>query len=147
MNRKGFSLLELMITLAIAAIITMYALPAYRAHVAKTHRMDAAAALMRAVQFIETARLAQTPGTTDTTTLPTGIDQTPSNGAAIYKLAIQPESATNGGYSIEAAPVASGAMDNDACGTFIIDATGLRSNRTTTVLDTTQSFACWAGKG
>jgi type IV pilus assembly protein PilE len=140
---KGFSLLELMIALGVLAIITMYALPAYRLHVAKANRVDASAALMRAVQFVETARLTQTGDLT----LPQGIDQSPSSGIAIYKLAIQPESSTNGGYSIEATPVSTGAMQDDSCGTFSIDATGARSNRTSTApLGVAQSSACWGNR-
>ncbi|KND59662.1 Type IV pilus biogeneis protein PilE [Candidatus Burkholderia verschuerenii] len=145
---QGFSLLELMIALGVAAIIATYAIPAYRAHVAKAHRLDAAAALMRAVQFVETARLTQTAGG-ESIALPMGLDRAPSNGAANYALTLLPESATNGGYSIEAAPIAFGAMQNDACGTFVIDATGLRANRTSTSapLEAAQSSSCWAGKG
>jgi type IV pilus assembly protein PilE len=141
---KGFSLLELMIALGVLAIITMYALPAYRQHVAKANRVDASAALMRAAQFVGTARLAQTTGDL---TLPQGFDQSPSSGTAIYTLAIQPESSTNGGYSIEATPVSTGAMQDDSCGTFSIDATGTRSNRTSTApLDAAQSSACWGNR-
>jgi type IV pilus assembly protein PilE len=135
---SGFSLLELMIALGVAGIIAMFALPAYRSHVVKANRLDAAAALMRAVQAVESARLAQIPGEIS---LPAGTEQ------AIYTLALRPESATNGGYSIEATPVAAGPMQDDACGTFIVDATGLRTNRTASLLDTAQSSACWSGKG
>jgi type IV pilus assembly protein PilE len=146
---KGFSLLELMIALGVAAIVAMFAIPSYRMHIAKAHRLDAVAALMRAVQFVETARLTRSPGAGESVVLPTGLDQTPSAGAAIYALAALPESATNGGYTIEAAPIASGAMQDDACGIFAIDATGVRSNRTNAnaPLEAAQSASCWAGKG
>lgn len=65
----GFSPLELM--------------TAYRAHVAKAHRLDAAAALMRAVQFVETAHLAQASATGDAMALPVGLDQAPSSGSVV----------------------------------------------------------------
>jgi type IV pilus assembly protein PilE len=146
-RKTGFSLLELMIALGVAAIIAMFALPAYRAHTARAHRLDAAAALMRAVQYVETSRLAQTSASGDTPTLTAGLDRAPANGAAVYTLTVLPESATNGGYSIEAVPVAAGAMQEDTCGTFVIDATGLRANRTAAVLDAAQSAACWTGRG
>jgi len=150
MKEKGLSLLELMIALAVAAIIATFAVPAYRTHVAKAHRVDAASALTRAVQFVETARLAQTSEGVDAITLSAGLDQAPSNGATVYRVAVLPESPTNGGYAIEAVPIAAGPMYEDGCGAFVIDATGLRWNHTpgtTDPLDAAQSAACWVGKG
>ncbi|AET90003.1 hypothetical protein BYI23_A021650 [Burkholderia sp. YI23] len=149
-KERAFSLLELMIALGVAAIIATFAVPTYRTHVAKAHRLDAASALMRAVQFVETARLAQTSESAEGVTLGAGLDQAPSNGAAVYRVAMLPESPTNGGYSIAATPVAPGAMEGDACGAFVIDATGLRWNHPAgsgTPLDAAQAAACWAGKG
>ena len=138
-----------MIALGVAAIIATFAIPAYRAHVAKAHRLDAATAMLRAVQFIETAKLSQIPESGNAPALSAGLDQAPSSGAPVYRLAVLPESPTNGGYAIEAAPVVPGAMQDDACGTFVIDATGLRWNRASgaaTPLDAPQSAACWAGR-
>ncbi|WP_321796246.1 type IV pilin protein [Caballeronia sp. J97] len=149
MNEKGFSLLELMIALGVAAIIATFAVPAYRTHVVKAHRLDAASALMRAVQFVETTRLAQNPASGDAIALGAGLDRAPASGAAVYSVAVLPESSTNGGYAVEAVPIVPGAMQDDACGVFVIDATGLRWNRppgATTPLDAAQSASCWAGK-
>jgi type IV pilus assembly protein PilE len=148
-REAAFSLLELMIALGVAAIIAMFAIPAYRTQVAKSHRLDAISALLRAVQFVETARLAQTANG-DVVALSAGFDQAPSGGAAVYRLSVLPESPTNGGYSIEAAPVVPGAMQDDACGAFVMEATGLRWNHApgaTAPLDAAQSAGCWAGKG
>ncbi|WP_375508212.1 type IV pilin protein, partial [uncultured Caballeronia sp.] len=55
---KGFSLLELMITLGVAAIIAMFAMPVYQQQVMKGHRLDAGAAIYRAAQYVESARSA-----------------------------------------------------------------------------------------
>ena len=149
-NEKGFSLLELMIALGVAAIIATFAIPAYRTHVVKAHRLDAASALVRAVQFVETTRLGQTSESGEAITLGAGFDRAPPGGTAVYSVAVLPESPTNGGYAIEAAPVAPGAMQDDACGAFVIDATGLRWNHppgSTTPLDAVQSASCWAARG
>ncbi|KXU89458.1 pilus assembly protein PilE [Caballeronia megalochromosomata] len=148
-SERGFSLLELMIALGVAAIIATFAIPAYRTYVVKAHRLDAASALVRAVQFVETSRLAQTSESGEAITLGAGLDRAPSGGAAVYSVTVLPESSANGGYAIEAVPVASGAMQDDACGAFVIDATGLRWNHppgATTPLDAAQSASCW-GKG
>ncbi len=83
-------------------------------------------------------------------TLGAGFDRAPPGGTAVYSVAVLPESPTNGGYAIEAAPVAPGAMQDDACGAFVIDATGLRWNHppgSTTPLDAVQSASCWAARG
>lgn len=120
---SAFTLLELMITLAIAATLAVFAVPAYRNHIARTHRIDAASSLYRAAQFIEGATSDGVP------TLPPGLDQAPQFGASIYRLRVLPADDTNGGYSIEATPAESGPMRDDACGVFALDATGQRSNR------------------
>jgi type IV pilus assembly protein PilE len=149
MHEKAFSLLELMIALGVAAIIATFAVPAYRTHVAKAHRLDAASALMRAVQFVESARLAQTSESGEAISLGAGLNRVPPSGAAVYSVAVLPESSTNGGYAIEAVPITPGTMQDDACGAFVIDATGLRWNRppdATAPLDAAQSASCWAGK-
>ncbi|MGH8780495.1 type IV pilin protein [Paraburkholderia sp.] len=119
----AFTLLELVIALAIAATLAVFAIPAYRSHIARAHRIDAAAALYRAAQFVESAN----PDAQRT--LPPGLDRAPESGTAVYRLSVLPADATNGGYAIRAAPVDPGPMSDDACGTFVLDATGARTNR------------------
>ncbi|WP_310630446.1 type IV pilin protein [Paraburkholderia sp.] len=121
-NGRAFTLLELMIALAAAAIVAAFALPGWRNQIARGHRIDAAAALYRAAQFVD----AQSPSVA---ALPSGIDQAPPAGRAVYRLKLLPGDDTNGGYAIAAAPVESGPMRDDACGTFLLDAAGARGNR------------------
>jgi type IV pilus assembly protein PilE len=137
---KGFTLLELMITLGVAAIIATFAMPIYREQVARGHRMDAVTALYRAAQYVESARMVSSNDAA--TKLPNGLDQAPSLGAAVYVLRMLGESEQNGGYSIEAQPV----DDKDACGIYSMDATGVRSNRTVEKLTPPKVAACWSGK-
>jgi type IV pilus assembly protein PilE len=122
-HTRAFSLLELVVAMAIAAALAMFAVPTYRTHVARAHRTDAASALYRAAQF------AESPVYVDGAPLPNGVDQAPQSGKAVYRLRIFPANDTNGGYAIEAQPVDSGPMNDDACGTFVLDATGQKSNR------------------
>jgi type IV pilus assembly protein PilE len=137
---KGFTLLELMITLGVAAIIATFAMPIYREQVARGHRMDAVTALYRAAQYVESARMVSSNDAA--TKLPNGLDQAPALGAAVYVLRMLGESEQNGGYSIEAQPV----DDKDACGIYSMDATGVRSNRTVEKLTPPKVAACWSGK-
>ncbi|SEK04441.1 type IV pilus assembly protein PilE [Paraburkholderia diazotrophica] len=119
----AFSLLELVVAMAIAATLAVFAVPSYRAHIAKAHRMDAASALYRAAQFVESSAYV------DGAPLPSGLAQAPQAGKAVYHLRILSADDLNGGYALEAQPIANGPMADDACGTFILDATGTKSNR------------------
>jgi type IV pilus assembly protein PilE len=137
LHTSAFTLLELVIALAIAATLAAFAVPSYRNHVARTHRIDAASALYRAAQFVEGAASDRVPA------LPPGLDQAPQFGSAIYRLRVLPADDTNGGYSIEATPGESGPMRDDPCGTFTLDATGQRGNRSDVNGVTPASNECW----
>ena len=91
-HKRAFTLLELMIALAIAATLVAFAVPSYRNHVARTHRIDAASALYRAAQFVERA------ASDGAATLPPGLDQTPQFGTPIYRLQVLPADDTNGAF-------------------------------------------------
>ena len=49
----GFTLIELMITLAVIAILTMIALPSYSSYLARAKRADARSQLVQAAQFMQ----------------------------------------------------------------------------------------------
>ncbi|HEY4351876.1 MAG TPA: type IV pilin protein [Paraburkholderia sp.] len=120
----AFTLLELVIALAIIAVLAVFGLPSYQAQLARGHRTDAAAALYRAAQYVESA--ARSGGTA---TLPAGFDQAPQSGTPVYRLQVLAADDANGGYTLEARPIDTGPMRDDPCGTFALDATGLRVNR------------------
>jgi len=131
----GFTLLELMIALAIAAIVTAFALPGYRMQIARGHRADAIAALYRAAQFVDSAA-------PDTGTLPAGLDQAPLSGAAVYRLSVS-RGEEDGGYVIDARPLETGPMRDDPCGVFRLDATGARTNEPASHAPAPTSGECW----
>lgn len=136
-NTPAFTLLELVIALAIAATLAAFAIPSYRSHIARTHRIDAASALYRAAQFVEAAAADGVPA------LPAGLDQAPQFGTPVYRLRVLPGDGTNGGYSIEAAPSEAGPMRDDPCGTFTLDATGQRGNSNDAGGYAPASGECW----
>ncbi len=138
--RRAFTLLELAMALAAIAIVAVFALPSWSGQIARSHRIDAVTALYRAAQFVDTQVSAPS-------TLPAGADQAPPTGPAIYRLRLLPADESNGGYALEASPVAAGPMHGDACGTFTLDATGTRGNRAI-VADALAPATeeCWRGR-
>jgi type IV pilus assembly protein PilE len=123
----GFSMLELVIALAMVAGLAAYAMPSYVSRVARGHRIDAAIALHRAAQFLE----AKGGTEASAVALPSGLDRAPAHGTAVYRLHMLPAGGSNGGYAVEARPIEAGPMRGDVCGTLVLDATGKRSNRAT----------------
>lgn len=83
----AFTLLELMIVLAIAAVLAGWGIPSYREHVVRVHRASAVAALYRAAQYLETLDGAPPR------TLPDAYSQAPPDGQAVYHVTLRRASA------------------------------------------------------
>jgi type IV pilus assembly protein PilE len=139
-GHRAFTLLELAMALAAMAIVAAFALPSWSGQIARSHRIDAITALYRAAQFVDTQAAAPA-------TLPAGMDQAPQAGQVVYRLRVLPADESNGGYMLEASPVATGAMQGDACGTFTLDATGTRGNRASMAAAAAPvTEDCWRGR-
>lgn len=78
-SQKGFTLIELMITLAIVAILATIAYPAYNDYVIKSNRVEAKRTLLTAAQFLE--RNFSTQNTYLNTPLPAAMMCAPTCGA------------------------------------------------------------------
>lgn len=128
---KGFTLTELMVTVAIIAIIGSVAYPSYRTSVERSYRGDAKSALLQFSQALERHHSTQTPmsyegaatGGNDTgspTIFPTEapLDSTTKT----YDLRIT--AATSTSYTITAQP--KNAQTSDSCGTLTFGSDGTR---------------------
>lgn len=136
-KHSGFTLIELMITVAIIGILTSIALPSYQAHVTKTQRTDAQGALSSFSVAMEryfaannTYVGAATGGTTAATAAPAApkttvfANQSPlDQSTKLYNLTIQAETATT--YTLRAAPITGTGQAAD--GIIQLSSIGLRS--------------------
>lgn len=134
----GFTLLELMIVLAIVAVLAGWGIPSYREHVVRVHRASAVSALYRAAQYLETLDGAPPPA------LPDAFAQAPPDGQAVYRLTLR---RPDGGdsqvsYELEASPLDTGPMHDDACGPFTLRSDGTKGNARRDGTDD-QGAACW----
>ena len=118
-QQAGFTLIELMITVAVVGILAMVAYPSYQEYVRRANRADAQASMLENAQFLE--RFFTTNGTYSGATLPK--QQSPESGTAKYSITTTAASAT--GFTIQAALV-NGAED-PKCGTLTIDQTGAKT--------------------
>ena len=123
---RGVTLLELMMVLALIAILSAVALPTYHDAVRRSHRADARSALLQAAHWMERVATAQgvypvagagSSGSGDA--LPPALRTVPSGR---YALSLRVSTAS--AYTLAAEPL--GAQSGDRCGTLTLDQAGVR---------------------
>ena len=123
---RGFTLIEVMIVIALIGFLAAVALPSYQSSVRKARRADARSALVTAAQLMEryatehagsgysTATLSATPGPTVVTK--------PASDNGHYTLSLANLTATT--FTLRAAPQRG--QTADGCATFTLDERGVR---------------------
>jgi len=127
---RGFTLIELMITVAIIAILASIALPAYNNYIYKARRADGMEALMKLQLAQEKYRRTHTAYTNDLAMLD-GIGATSAEGHYVIALT----SATATVYVATATAQGAQAGDEVACRTLSINQDG--------PVTTTANAYCW----
>ena len=120
----AFTLVELMIVLAIVAVLAGWGIPSYREHVARVHRASAVAALYRAAQYLETLDGAPPQ------VLPDALAHAPPDGQAVYRVALRRPGNDDSSvvYELVASPLDTGPMRDDRCGAFTLRSDGTKGN-------------------
>ena len=133
MNHRGFTLIELMIVVAIVGVLAAIAYPSYQEFIARARRADAKTVLLENAQFLE--RFYTQNGTYLNANLP--ITEAPKDGATkFYDISfVAAQTATT--FQIQAVP--KNAQSGDRCGTMMVDQSNVKSVSGATL----DSATCW----
>ncbi|GAA4499350.1 type IV pilin protein [Pseudaeromonas paramecii] len=129
MGHRGFTLLELMITVVVVAILAAVAVPSYFSYVRDSRRDLAKQSLLAAAQKMESyyALNMSYAGAAASSGSPTVFsDKVPADGTErYYTLTV---SASQSSYTLNAVP--QGSQTSDSCGTLSLTRTGAKSPST-----------------
>jgi type IV pilus assembly protein PilE len=132
----GFTLIELMIVVAIIGILAALALPAYTSYVAKARRASARSQLQQAAQYMQRFYAANDRYDADRTgaktiweIMPSNMMQAPADGTQLYEITSTgtgPSTASQSSFTLIMRPLSTEIMANDECGGFTLTQTGAR---------------------
>lgn len=139
----GFTLIEIMVTVAIVGILAAIAFPAYTSYVARARRADARTQLVHAAQFMQKFYASNDRFDEDragnsvldaANGMPANLKKSPTDGTALYQLNSAIAAAGNytatvtvNAYTLTMAPISGRGAANDPCGMFTITSAGVRN--------------------
>ena len=121
---SGFTLIELMIVVAVIGILAAIAYPSYQNYVIKTKRADMMSEMQNIAQQIERQKLSLGKYSSVSTTGLTG--NYPRQGTALYSVSLSTPLSKD--WKITAAPIAGTQMANDK--TLTLDSKGVKCRDT-----------------
>lgn len=124
-NASGFTLVEMMIVVAIIGVLAAIAYPSYDRYVIKTKRTDMMTEMQNIASQLQSRKLAQGRFSAITTTDLTG--SFPRQGQALYTISLS--SPLNAQWTITATPNSGTKMAND--GTLTLNHLGIKCRAST----------------
>ena len=123
----GFTLIELMVTVAVAVILISIAVPNYRAYVQRANRSDATTAILRIAAAQEKFYIQNNTYTTDLSAAGLGI---PSTNNEYYDLAVTagPDGLTIGYVATATPKEGERQADDSDCQSFTLNERGVRGS-------------------
>ncbi|QIC64500.1 prepilin-type N-terminal cleavage/methylation domain-containing protein [Acinetobacter schindleri] len=124
--QAGFTLIELMITVAIIAILAAIVLPNYSNYVVRAHRTDAQAAMLNLAQYMESQYNASFSYPAESN-IPSSL-MSPTNISDYYTFDFDDDATSEQSFKITATPTA---RQNDTqCGTLTLNEQGAKTPTT-----------------
>ena len=131
---RGFTLIELMIVLAIVGILSAIAYPSYAEYTRRGYRADARAGLLQAQQWLERA---STATGNYPAALPSALTWA-TDGTKRYLISYAPVGTPVASFTLTA--TRRGAQADDRCGDFTLTNTGVRGANN---LNGMSAAECW----
>jgi len=121
---SGFTLIELMITVAIVAILAAVAYPSYASYIVRSNRSAAQGYMLEVSNLMQRYLLDARVYTDKLTDLNTTV---PANVVSNYSITITLQAGPPPGYTITATPINSQLSRDTLCGTLTIDQAGAKT--------------------